>query len=325
MHQIKFFETNETYRRLCGPVMVAWDVTNQCNMLCRHCFNDSKYSPSINNELDSHYTDKLIDELIKMKVCSICLCGGEPLLRKDIKIIIDKLWINGIRVNIVSNGLLLSEENLKFLAGKITFLQISIDGSNATTHDSFRNTKGAFQKATTALQSASILKIPVSSSFCPNKKNFRELPDYVRLISNLGSRSIRMMQFLPQSRGLENEELVMSSEEQYEFQWLLRKQKQDFPHMKIEYGDPLEHIYSYPRQGIDTSIVEIRPNGDFAISPYLPLVFGNIKEMALSEAWKRGLKDAWKNPLTKQICSKVLSVSDLSQFGNPWKNIIRVF
>ncbi|MDR2395036.1 MAG: hypothetical protein LBD57_00180 [Endomicrobium sp.] len=80
-----------------------------------------------------------------------------------------------------------------------------------------------------------------------------------------------MLQFIPQARGLENSDLIISSLEEYEFQWMLREARKRCPHINIEYGDPLEHIFSYIIQGIDNPIVEIRPNGDFAISPYLQL------------------------------------------------------
>ena len=319
------FLEKDIYSNLSGPTMVAWDLTTRCNMFCQHCFNGSQGGNEY-DELDSSLTQKVIEELIELKINSICLCGGEPLLKKETLEIIEKLSQNKISVNMVTNGFLLTEKNINFMAGKLNFLQISIDGANATTHDALRNTKGAFERATSALKMAIEAKIPsVAVSFCPNRKNYWQLPDYVQVISDIGCRNIRMMHFLPQSRGLENNELMLDAVQQYEFQWLLRDQRQKFPNVKIEYGDPLEHIYSYVSQGIDATSVEIRPNGDFTISPYLPLAFGNIKRMSIKEAWNKGLKGAWRNDLTKKLASSIISIYDMSQFNNPWKDTTVVF
>ncbi len=56
---IKPKNVEEVYEKLSGPLMVAWDITNRCNMCCRHCFNDSKQSNSSDDELGIQHINKL--------------------------------------------------------------------------------------------------------------------------------------------------------------------------------------------------------------------------------------------------------------------------
>ena len=70
---------------LVGPLMVAWDVTNRCNLKCMHCLNrsgDERYH-DFSNELSSSEAIDVCRQIIELNPYSVCLCGGEPLLRTD--------------------------------------------------------------------------------------------------------------------------------------------------------------------------------------------------------------------------------------------------
>lgn len=84
---------------------------------------------------------ELIDicyEIIKMKPEVACLCGGEPLLRKDVVFkMIEILKSGNIQnVNMVSNGFILEREIAEELKKRgVDFVQISVDGAQSESHD----------------------------------------------------------------------------------------------------------------------------------------------------------------------------------------------
>lgn len=73
-----------------------------CNLNCAYC--DTRWA----NETNASYTDmsakELVDLAISRQVHNVTLTGGEPLLQKDVDVLIAGLMQQGIRVEIETNG-----------------------------------------------------------------------------------------------------------------------------------------------------------------------------------------------------------------------------
>lgn len=140
--------------RFPGHVILA--VTNRCNLHCSYCYarNAGSKGPDIP-------TDKmfgLIDELFRMGTRYIVLTGGEPLLRPDIKTIIDHVSGQGMKCGMSTNGLLL-EERLDVFEN-ISGINISLDG-NEQQHIKNRGAQD-YHKVLKAIDLAVERNIPVS-------------------------------------------------------------------------------------------------------------------------------------------------------------------
>lgn len=103
------------------------EITSKCNLNCQYCHN-----ALYNNKDDDMTTDEII-KLVKgldkkNKIKKILLTGGEPLLNKDICKIISEFTSMGIKMDMVTNGTLLTEKYLKRLekAG-LKRIRLSID------------------------------------------------------------------------------------------------------------------------------------------------------------------------------------------------------
>lgn len=110
---------------------VHFYVTNRCNLECPFCFNDS--SPSGRNGRHCELSaDDWIDLACKVAAinpnAAISVSGGEPLLRKDIREIINGISRNNLNIRLITNGTLCDEAMTEFLS-KIPGLkvQVSID------------------------------------------------------------------------------------------------------------------------------------------------------------------------------------------------------
>lgn len=82
-----------------------------CNLRCSYC--DTPYGYEGND-----YKEMTVDEIVQECMCLNCpritLTGGEPLIHKDVNILIKNLLVNGFEVNIETNGSV-DVELLKFL------------------------------------------------------------------------------------------------------------------------------------------------------------------------------------------------------------------
>ena len=310
-NRVKFDNT------LLHPRSMSWDVTNRCNLRCQHCFNASGDSRchDFSSELSSDEALALAEQIVELKPEQCCICGGEPLLHPNLFEIIDILVKGGIMVNMVSNGLLLTEDVAKKMKEvNITSVQISVDGLGYQ-HDIFRNMKGSFDKAINALKILIRNDIKSLTSFCPNTINYKSYPEYVSYISSIGCKTIRSMPLLPLGRGMENfSYLYLDSKKTFEFVELVNHMREKYPDMELEWGDPLEHLYlvllrkrKYP------IVMGIKSNGDLTVTPYLPIKVGNIKTKTLKEYWMNGYNEIWDN---KEILNRIREIKTVVDFSN---------
>ncbi len=303
------------YPKLDGPLSISWDVTNSCNFRCMHCFNrsgDSSYH-NLTSKLTFDQVNYICDKVIEVHPDIVCLCGGEPTLCNHFLHIVKKLSSNHISVNTVSNGYFIDADYAKQMkeAG-IAVVQISLDSYIEAEHDKFRNCSGAFTHAVNAIKSLLSEGIYTEVSACPTKFNYNKIFEYANFIEKLGVKKIRMMPFVPMGRGLDNFNKLTCNEAEY---FILKNQIIKFNSLskkaKIEWGDPLEHIYKavYKNQ-IQPTLIEIKSNGDIGISPYLPVTLGNIFRHSIIEYWSAGLNEVWGKSEVLELISKINTLTD---------------
>ena len=71
------------YSLMRGPLNIMWDVTNKCNLNCKHCYNRSGKG-RLYNDLDDTEMINVIPGIIALSPRVVCFCGGEPLLRYNV-------------------------------------------------------------------------------------------------------------------------------------------------------------------------------------------------------------------------------------------------
>lgn len=304
------------YKSKNSPMSFALDVTSSCNFKCLHCFNDSGVRQP--DELSNEELVEVARQIASFNPLSVCMCGGEPTLRGNLLEIIEIISPHAGAVNMVSNGFTMTQEKASALkdAGLST-LQISLDGVNAIQHDTFRGYAGAFKKAVAAIEFGIKNGLEVDTAFSPTKANFRSIEKYLEFCYQLGVSSVRVMPLIPMGRGRAIEHLLLTPNEYLELQLSLcfHEKMQTYKGMRIEWGDPLDHFTRMPnnaKAGISTYIMEIRPNGDLAVSPYIPLSVGNVRVHSLREYWDAGYNKIWGNPQVVKYIRQIENIYDLS-------------
>ena len=129
------------------PSVIGWETTLACNMRCRHCGSTAgKARP---HELDRVQAQNVCEQLIGMGTRRVVMTGGETLMRKDWRRIVDRLMTAGLEVGVLSNGWNLKGRMLRELkqyAGPQFSLALSIDGTPQV-HDEIRQRPGSFNRA----------------------------------------------------------------------------------------------------------------------------------------------------------------------------------
>ncbi len=128
------------------PLRYTLELTYRCNLNCSYCYVGKKNSE---NELTTEEWFNIIDQIPPFRL--ITLVGGEVLIRKDFKQILEKCLDKG-KVNIVTNATLFNDDLIKtFIDKKLLLLNVSIDGIGEN-HDKNRGHAGTFDKVVKNLE-----------------------------------------------------------------------------------------------------------------------------------------------------------------------------
>src|SRR3989338_2138005 len=169
-------------RLMRAPKKVGIDITNECNLRCRYCSHFTS-AGEVARDLPTEEWLEFFGELNRLAVMNVCLLGGEPFYRKDLKEIIEGIVKNRMRFSILTNGTLITDDIAEYIAmtGRCGYAQVSIDGSIPTTHDALRGA-GSFLKAIEGIRILKRHKIHLTVRVTIHRKNVNELSSIARFL-----------------------------------------------------------------------------------------------------------------------------------------------
>jgi radical SAM protein with 4Fe4S-binding SPASM domain len=195
-----------------APFLVVWDFTHKCNLSCKHCYSNS--GTKHETELTTEEALKVVDQLADFGVIALAFSGGEPLSRKDFFEVASHASERGLYVSVATNGTLLTKENAtKLKQAKINYVEVSIDGATAQTHDAFRGVSGAFDKAVAGLKACVEADLCACVATTATKSNIAEMPEILDLVEEIGAERFTYFNFIPTGRGKEQYAQDLSPEE----------------------------------------------------------------------------------------------------------------
>ena len=200
---------------LYAPFLIVWDFTHKCNLNCKHCYSNSG---AVNEEeLTTKEAVNAVDQLADAGVTALAFSGGEPLSRRDFFEVANHAVKRGLYVSVATNGTLLSKENVnKLKQAGVHYVEISIDGATAKTHDTFRGVPGAFDKAVAGLRNCVEAELCACIATTATKSNLDEIPSIVSLAEKIGAERFTYFNFIPTGRGKAHFDQDLSAEEREE-------------------------------------------------------------------------------------------------------------
>lgn len=126
----------------------VWEITLACCFSCKYCGSSGGIARQ--NELSTEECLDIVRQLSELGCQRVALIGGEVFMRKDWPVIAKALTTQGIRVSIITNGFLFTDQLLQELkAAHVESVAVSLDGPEAV-HDKYRQ-KGSYQRAVQAI------------------------------------------------------------------------------------------------------------------------------------------------------------------------------
>ncbi len=155
------------------------EIANECNERCVHCYIPHEYKTKA---IDTELLYSILEQGRALNIINVTLSGGEPLLHKDILLILKKCRELDLSVNLLSNLTLLNDEIiLEMKRNPLFSVQTSVYSMDPKIHDSITKINGSFEKTKTNLLKLCSAGIPVQIS-CPimkqNKKTFIDVVNW---------------------------------------------------------------------------------------------------------------------------------------------------
>src|SRR5246127_4712945 len=160
--------------------LVFCEVTKGCNLRCIHC-RATATELSSPTDLPTPTALNIIDQIVAAANPILVLSGGEPLYRSDIFQLARYASDRGLRVALATNGTLVTRDVARMIVDSgVRRVSISLDGADATTHDSFRGIPGAFEAAVRGLRNLKALGMSVQINTTIARHNAHQLPDVLQ-------------------------------------------------------------------------------------------------------------------------------------------------
>lgn len=159
----------------------VWEITLACCFSCKYC--GSGAGRKRENELSLEECLDVAEQLSELGCRRVSMIGGEVFMRSDWREIVGALTSRGIKVCIITNGFVFSEEYIEDLKKlRIESVAVSIDGIRAV-HDKYRQ-EGSFDRAIDAVRKLGESGIPVSVISTLNSENASGLYELLSVLKN---------------------------------------------------------------------------------------------------------------------------------------------
>jgi len=295
------------------PVILSHSVNSGCNLRCVFC-DEWKKNPRTDNLApsvkDPSFEDvcQVIDLAADFGIGSYNAWSAEPLLRKDLPMIMKYAKSKGMKTFMITNGTLLQKrmDELK----DVDYISVSVDGPTAT-----REIRGAdfdtIIKGVSYASQSGLLNEPLLMNCVISAKNLDEVADLARLAKELGNvkMAVEPIHLFQRIDGTDWDDLIIGPSQREAFVSLMNR----LIEMKKE-GYPLINSKTYLKQirdgqtikkcRVDQSILAIDSMNQMYNCRVLNEPLGNVIENSAfddnGQIITNGITEVWNKTKTKR-------------------------
>lgn len=162
------------------PFKVWFEVTSKCNFNCEYCY---AVSPDGHPTLDQ--LEDAVDKLHRMHFKKIFISGGEPLLRDDIKDLLEYMSQYAWDLDLVTNGTLLTKEHARLLADLNIDASVSLDAADEL-FEGISASPRSLQKVMHALRLLTDHNVDTTTLCTLTQHNKHQIRDILKKVCEIG-------------------------------------------------------------------------------------------------------------------------------------------
>ncbi|MCK9580547.1 MAG: radical SAM protein [Methanoregula sp.] len=183
-----------------------WEITKDCNLKCLHCI----FGGCGGQEMTTQDSLRVISRIVQLGGKTLRLTGGEPLMRKDLGLIIQEAHASGLGLDLITNGTMLDDVFLRKYGRYIKHMAISIDGQKQV-HEYLRG-KGTYEKSIQSTRKAMDAGIDLSVYVTIHSLNENSLDLLMEELISIGVGSFHFNEINMEGRASKNRYLLLGQE-----------------------------------------------------------------------------------------------------------------
>ncbi len=282
---------------LSAPLYVAWQVTNECNLACLHCIEESGPGKAFRDELDEEQIFGILAQFMDLEIPYVSFSGGEPMVHPLFFKMVEYVSSRNCQLKVETNGHYLSAENCARLRDLgVKAVQVSLDGATRDTFNRMR-VRGEFDVVVAGMRNLQVAGVPVEVNYSPTCFNVHEIGTAIDLAYELGAYSFYTGRTMYTGNAVKAWRKIALSEAQYVdfFETLHRKAAEYRGRMHVHFHemgllDELRYRLQHP-----AALLIVLPNGLVKLINALPFICGDLRRQPLAEIWGN-FQRAWRDP-----------------------------
>jgi AdoMet-dependent heme synthase len=170
-----------------APYLVIWETTRSCDLACKHCRAEA-VTQRHPLELSTDEAKRMMAEVRRFGRPLFVLTGGDPLKRPDVVELVEYGTSIGLRMAMTPSGtpLMTAEVLGELRQAGLSRLAVSLDGSSAGIHDTFRGVGGSFDWTLRMLRTARDIGLTTQVNTTVSRHNLDDFDALCDLMVSLG-------------------------------------------------------------------------------------------------------------------------------------------
>lgn len=280
-----------------APLYIAWQVTNECNLACLHCIEESGPGKAFPDELVPEGAFDFLEQVVDLEIPYISFSGGEPMVHPRFFEMAEFVCAHDAQLKIETNAHYLTNDNCRRLKEiGVKAVQVSLDGASRETFNRMR-VRGDYDLAIEGARNLCAADVPIEINYSPTRFNVHEIGAAVDLAYKLGAYSFYTGRTMYTGNAVKTWHLLAPSDEQYDeyFRTLHEKTEEYRGRMRVYFHEmglleELRYRLEHP-----AALLIVLPNGLVKLINALPFVCGDLRRQSLTEIWGN-FQRAWDDP-----------------------------
>ena len=261
-----------------------FELTFRCNEKCKYCYCIVDKG---RKELSTEEIKSVLDQLKELGVFEVTFTGGDPFVRKDTFEILEYAYDLGFLINIFTNGIALSDNDI-FRLKRVhpRSIHFSIYSHIPERHDEFTGVKGSFEKTVDVIKKCVLLSIPVNIKTCATSFNREDVDGIMNLAKDLNT-TVQVSLSVNAKNDGDKQPLELRMTSVQEYAEVMRRLNN---HIMINCSNALEISRKTVKNnicGAGSNSININPYGDVFPCNALLMKCGNIRESAILDIWEK--------------------------------------